>query len=152
MLGSRCSSAPAWARTAAAMFLSVAPAGLLATAAHAVPLFATAYLSFDTGGRPFSVATGDLNHDGLSDLVVANQSTSSLTVLLGAGDGTLPVRADFLTGTSPISVALADLNGDGKLDAVTANLDANTVSVLIGFGEGAGAVAEGAEAVVCRRN
>ena len=43
------------------------------------PLFPGA--QYDVGHRPASVAAGDLNDDGLSDLVTANRSDSDVSVL-----------------------------------------------------------------------
>ena len=98
----------------------------------ASPLFASAFLSFDTGGQPVFVAVGDLNGDRTPDLVVAN-SFAAVSVLLGNGDGTFGANTDLPIGGAT-SVAIADLNADGKLDlAVTGS---NTVSVLLGNGDG----------------
>src|SRR5690242_2943220 len=41
-----------------------------------------------TGCDPTAVAIGDLNHDGKLDLAVARGSASTISVLLGRGDGT----------------------------------------------------------------
>ena len=113
--------------------------GLAASSPRAVaaPLFA-APLSFDTGLNPQSVAIGDLNGDGKPDLVVANYNSSTVSVLLGNGDGTFGPKTDYGTGSYPQSVAIGDLNGDGKPDLVTANYNYNsgTVSVLLGNGDG----------------
>jgi len=83
-----------------------------------------------------SVAAGDLNGDGTPDLVLANQNSNSVTVLLGQGDSTFAPGVDYPTGASPWSVAIADLNGDSRPDLVVANHDSNSVSVLMGKGEG----------------
>jgi hypothetical protein len=83
-----------------------------------------------------------LNGDGKLDVVVANFGpccfTSSVSVLLGNGDGTLGARTDFATDNGSWSVAVGDLNGDGKLDLATANsfFPSNSVSVLLGNGDG----------------
>src|SRR5262249_51928139 len=59
---------------------------------------------------------------------------SSVSVLLGNGDGTFQPARNFTAGTNPRSVAVGDFNGDGILDLAVANL--NNVSVLLGNGDG----------------
>jgi hypothetical protein len=78
-----------------------------------------------------SVAIEDLNGDGIPDLVIANQGSGSVSVLVNRGDGSFQPKLDFRTGRSPLSVAIGDLNGDDKPDLATPNYGANTVSVLL---------------------
>src|SRR5262249_28100427 len=68
--------------------------------------------------------------------VVVNQGASTVSVLLGNGDGTFQGKLDGATGTSPWGVAVGDFNGDGKADLAVANRGANSVSVLLGNGDG----------------
>jgi len=96
---------------------------------------------YATGTYPSSVAVSDFNGDGKLDLVVSNEGSiyapgSTVSVLLGNGDGTFQPQVTYGTGLFPISVAAGNLNGDGKLDIVAANYGDNTVSVLIGNGDG----------------
>jgi FG-GAP-like repeat len=79
---------------------------------------------------------GDLNGDGIPDLVSANRDSNTVSVLLGNGDGTFRPPTNFTTGGSPQSVALGDVNGDGRPDLVTANNYSGDVSVLLGNGDG----------------
>ena len=88
------------------------------------------------GSTPFSVTLGDVNRDGILDIVTANQGNSSASVLLGNGNGTFGGQTSFVTGTVPCSVTLGDVNGDGKLDILTANAGDATASVLLGNGNG----------------
>jgi hypothetical protein len=94
------------------------------------------------GDNPSYIVAGDLNGDGILDLVVANLNVDTnepgtVTVLLGKGDGTFaPTAVSPVTGFLPYSVAIADFNGDGKPDLVTANAGSNTVTVLLGNGDG----------------
>jgi hypothetical protein len=110
--------------------------------------------SYAAGSYPLSVAVGDFNGDGIPDLAVANQGTypsyndSSVSVLLGQGDGTFLPAVNYPGGAGRRSVAVGDFNGDGKLDLAVAgygryqddygywhNAD-ETVRVLLGQGDG----------------
>ena len=98
-------------------------------------------VAYDTGGSPASVAIGDLNGDGISDIVAANATSDSVSVLLGNGDGTFQARTDYAAGSTPYSVAIADFNGDNKQDLVVTTQNngygfEGTVSVLLGNGDG----------------
>ena len=94
-----------------------------------------------SGGAPFSIASGDLNMDGHTDLVAANVSNNTVSILLGNGTGGFTAATAPGVGNQPRSVWLADLNGDGKLDLITANFNSNTVSILLGNGSGGFAAA-----------
>ncbi len=89
------------------------------------------------GSSPYAIANGDLNNDGHDDLVYANISHNTVSVLINNGSGSFGPPATFAVGKEPRSVAVGDLNGDQKLDLVTANSDAFSVSVLLGDGQGA---------------
>ena len=90
---------------------------------------------FQGGPDSISLAMGDLNDDGRTDLAVISSYGYS-TVLLGKGDGTFTTAPDLDTGTRPSWVAIADLDSDGKLDLAVANTGANNVSVFLGKGDG----------------
>ena len=91
----------------------------------------------DYADEASTVVLGDVNGDGKLDIVTANHGSSTVTVLLGKGDGTFTSGQTFPTGKAPATLALGDLNGDGKTDLVTASLDAAKMSVLLGTGGGA---------------
>jgi hypothetical protein len=66
---------------------------------------------------------------------------STVSVLLGNGDGTLQPPQAFEAGSGPHGIAVADLNRDGMLDLAVANLGAypsraTTAAVLMGVGNG----------------
>jgi hypothetical protein len=88
------------------------------------------------GSGPQFVATGDFNGDGKLDLVVVNEGSNNVSVLLGNGDGTFQIPLEFAVGASPFSVAVGDFNGDGKLDLAVVNFGNSNLTVLLGNGDG----------------
>jgi flagellin-like hook-associated protein FlgL len=88
-----------------------------------------------TGDFPTGVTLGDLNGDGVLDMVTADFGGNTASIMLGNGDGTFQARTTVQTGASPNSVTLGDLNGDGVLDIVTADFN-DGASVMLGNGDG----------------
>jgi hypothetical protein len=87
-----------------------------------------------------SIAVGDFNHDGILDLAVSDWRSSSVTILLGTGKGSLRPAGSFplrVAGTTP-HVTVADFNGDGILDIAVVYDDdeGDTYDVMLGNGSG----------------
>jgi VCBS repeat protein/FG-GAP repeat protein len=119
-----------------ALILCAGVEGAVVGSAWAAPLFMAAR-STDLASPPYSVAVGDVNNDGNLDVAVVHfSSASTVSVLLGNGDGTFQDAVDYSTGPSPNCVRMGDLNNDGKLDLVTTSGSSYTASVLIGNGNG----------------
>ena len=96
------------------------------------------HLDYAAGSNPNSVAVGDFKGDGKLDLAIANGNSvdpSTVSILLGNGDGTFQAPVSYPLNTNGVSVATADFNHDGKLDlAVVDNI--GLVSILLGNGDG----------------
>jgi hypothetical protein len=105
----------------------------------------------DSSVNPTGLAAADINGDGRTDLVVADQGASSpsqvngaLHVYLGAANGTFTAAtAPTTTATYYSVVALGDLNKDGKLDLIVGGDVAGAqgagtpnVYTLLGNGDG----------------
>ncbi|MGW4649837.1 FG-GAP-like repeat-containing protein [Kitasatospora sp. NPDC004289] len=90
------------------------------------------------GANPQGIAAADLDADGRLDLVTANSSTGTLSVLLGDGSGGFGAASGVASGvTLPSEVRLADVNADGRADAVVvAPGSPGRVAVLLGDGAG----------------
>lgn len=99
------------------------------------PSFAAQQI-FGTGTGSYSVTAADVNGDGKPDLIVANSSVNTVSVILnttapGAAMPSFTAAQTFMVGVNPYSVTTADLNGDGKPDLIAANWRDGTVSVLL---------------------
>ena len=92
--------------------------------------------NYTVGTSPWEVAVGDFNGDGKLDLAVTNNADSTVSILVGSGDGSFKALATVATGQSPQGITAADFNGDGKLDLAIANDGSGTVSILLGKGDG----------------
>ena len=77
------------------VFVVATTIAIAGSRAYAAPLFTERFPSYDTGISPFSVAIGDLNGDGWSDLVTANNAANTVSVLLGNRFGTFGPETDF---------------------------------------------------------
>jgi hypothetical protein len=97
-----------------------------------------------TDPAPTGLATGDVDNDGLPDLVVtelpAAQSSSGSVLVIRADRnvGFAPPTALPTTGDA-VGVAVGDFNADARLDVAALNKSTNNVSVFLGTANGFGA-------------
>ncbi len=93
---------------------------------------------YPIGGRPQTVAVGDVNGDGRMDVVVGNSSV--IGVFLQNSTGTLDPMVSYATVNS-YKVRVGDLNGDGRDDIVGINWGSRGDGVDVFFQDASGSLA-----------
>ena len=97
--------------------------------------FSTTF-NLTVGYSPSSVAINDLDGNGRADLVVANSSSNTVSVIRNTSTSTamsastFAGRVDFYVGDNGVSVVTGDLDADGKPDIAVAKQYPNGISVL----------------------
>ena len=104
-------------------------------------------VDYDAGPNPRGIAIGDFTGSGIPDIVVTNvgfffhdqfHPGTTVSVLLGNGDGTFQPPRTFDSGITPTAVAVGDFTGDGRLSIVTADDGFTTVPSDLSFLRGNG--------------
>jgi len=101
---------------------------------------AVSYSAGQLGGGTTNLAVGDFNKDGKLDVITSISGAyglgSSVSVMLGKGDGTfLPpslVTVNQLSG----QLAVADFDGDGNPDWIAAKTNGTLMTLALGNGDG----------------
>jgi hypothetical protein len=95
-----------------------------------------------TGFYSDAATVADVNGDGKADLIVSNDDSADITVLLGNGDGSFVTpTAGYAVGGYPWGPAVvADFNGDSKPDLVVSDDEMNII-YLQNLGDGTFAAA-----------
>ncbi len=90
----------------------------------------------DDGDCKYALGAGDMNEDGILDLVVGTCGDDRVLVLAGNGDGTFTEIENIDSGGYSWKLALGDVDGDGHLDVAQANGYDNNGAILRGNGDG----------------
>jgi len=111
--------------------------------------------TYAVGDLPSSVKIGDLNNDGIPDLVVAgalpgNATGNYISTFLGNGRGVFALAQTVQVGEGNLKgdIALGDLNEDGNLDVAFPKTGSqiphqHSTSEFIFFGDGHGQLSAG---------
>jgi hypothetical protein len=103
-------------------------------------------VNLPVGESPHGIVAADLTGNGIQDLVVANNGfhdgcASSLSILLGNGDGSFQPAQNIDVGPNPFAIAVGSFDGDGIPDLAVTHRSPTptgpeTVTILLGNGDG----------------
>jgi hypothetical protein len=84
---------------------------------------------FPAGKIPSRVAVGDVNGDGINDVVTSDNGDNEI-YLLSMSTGGEPLQSSITVGHNPKGIAIADLDNDGKGEIVVCNNTDNSISIV----------------------
>jgi len=88
------------------------------------------------GTGEFALAAGDMNNDGLLDVVAGSQTSQQITVVLADGEGGFIAQTPQTADGAVWQVMITDVNGDGNEDVAAVNGRSNRAAILMGDGRG----------------
>ncbi|CAF4008605.1 unnamed protein product, partial [Rotaria sordida] len=85
-----------------------------------------------------SLAVGDFNNDGQTDVVVTASGTNNIIIVLFYDNATSATKNTYSTGTEslPYWVVVDDFNSDNCLDIAVANYGIHNIEIFLGHGNG----------------
>ncbi len=90
----------------------------------------------DDNDCKYALGAGDMNEDGIEDLVAGTCTDERILVLAGNGDGTFTEVENIDSGGYSWKLALGDIDGDGHLDVAQASGYDDNGAILRGNGDG----------------
>lgn len=98
--------------------------------------FQPPFIHLGVGLVPHTVAVGDMNEDGVPDLLTANLGANTVTIYPALGGLAYGTRINLATAVRPHTVVARDLNHDGHLDLIVSHIGSSSFGVWLGNGDG----------------
>jgi FG-GAP-like repeat/FG-GAP repeat len=103
-------------------------------------------LQLPVDSKPIDIVVGNFNADANRDIAVVNSIGATVSVVLGAGDGTFNLSTTIQTLANPVSLAVGRFNADNIDDLVIANFltpagQPSQITVALGAANGGWTIA-----------
>jgi hypothetical protein len=92
-------------------------------------IYMTPPTSYKTGGSPGIIAVGDVNGDGLNDVVSSNYYSNNISVFIQLPNGKLASQTTYPVNQGPFGVGIGDINRDGLNDVIVGCAAADVIHV-----------------------
>jgi hypothetical protein len=79
---------------------------------------------------PLGLAMADMNDDGTLELLVANDASSEINIVVNNGAGAFSIALEYASAPGASALAAGDFNGDGSIDVAVVSPVSNTISIL----------------------
>jgi len=86
---------------------------------------------YEAGKIPNRVAIGDIDGDGVNDIITSDNDSNKIYLFLMNKNGTVLLQSPIAVGNHPKGIAIADLNFDGNADIVVCNQLDDDISIII---------------------
>ena len=86
---------------------------------------------YKAGNIPNRIAIGDVNGDGVNDIVTSDTDSNNIYLFLMNKNEAVQSESVITVGNNPKGIAIADLDANGKDDIVVSNNMDNDISVIL---------------------
>lgn len=88
-------------------------------------------MPYEAGQIPNRVAIGDVNGDGVNDIVTSDNDSNKIYLFLMSKTGSVLSGSSIIVGNHPKGLCIADLDNNGKGDIIVCNNQDDNISIIL---------------------
>jgi FG-GAP-like repeat len=86
---------------------------------------------YEAGQIPNRVAIGDVNGDGVNDIVTSDNNSNKIYLFLMSKNGSVLSGSSIIVGNHPKGLCIADIDHNGKGDIIVCNNQDDNISIIL---------------------